>query len=129
MPAGPPARTRNTLVTRPRPQHHIGRPDAAPGHAGRGRHRCDPPVSTPPDRYPDAVTSPDPTEPIQVDLARVAGVGTGLWAVALVVAVVLAAVGRTTWTPVAVCVVGALLGLAGIWWSRRHDTMGRRLTR
>ncbi|HEY0118836.1 MAG TPA: DUF2530 domain-containing protein [Cellulomonas sp.] len=75
------------------------------------------------------MTSPDPLEPIQVDLARVAGVGTALWAVALVVTVVLAAVGRTSWTPVAVCVVGVLLGFAGVWWSRRHDRMGRRLSR
>ena len=73
------------------------------------------------------VTSPDPIEPIQVDLARVAGFGTAAWGVALVVTVVLALVGRTGWTPVWVCAVGVLLGLVGIWWSHRHDTMGRRL--
>ncbi len=71
--------------------------------------------------------SPDPGDPIQVDLARVAGVGGAIWAVALVVTVVLAAVGRTGWTPVAVCAVGAFCGLLGVWWSHHHDTMGRRL--
>lgn len=70
---------------------------------------------------------PDPTEPIQVDLARVTGVGTLVWAAALVVCLVLAALGHLSWTPVAVCAVGALLGLVGIRWSRGHDTMGRRL--
>ena len=78
---------------------------------------------------PDQPPEPDPTAPIQVDLARVAGVGTAAWAVALVVCLVLAALGRTSWTPVTVCAVGALLGLAGIRWSRSHDTMGRRRRR
>lgn len=73
------------------------------------------------------MTSPDPVEPIQVDLARVAGVGTVAWGVALVVTLVLALAGRTGWTPVAVCAVGGLLGLVGVWWSHRHDAMGRRL--
>ena len=73
------------------------------------------------------MTSPDPIEPIQVDLARVAGVGTVLWGVALVVTVVLGAIGRISWTPAWVCAVGALLGVAGVWWSHAHDTMGRRL--
>lgn len=69
----------------------------------------------------------DPIEPLQVDLAKVAGVGTAAWGVALVVAVVLAATGRTGWVPTAVCVAGALLGLVGVWWAGRHDRMGRRL--
>jgi Flp pilus assembly protein TadB len=69
---------------------------------------------------------PDPSEPIQVDLARVAGVGTLAWVVALVVCVVLAALGLVTWTPAAVCAVGAVLGVLGVWWSRGHDRMGRR---
>ena len=75
------------------------------------------------------MTQPDPIEPIQVDLARVAGVGTAAWGVALVVVVVLAALGRISWTPTWVCAVGALLGLAGVRWSHGHDTMGRRLSR
>ncbi len=69
----------------------------------------------------------EPTTPLQVDLARVAGVGAALWGVALVVAVILAATGTTGWIPTAVCATGALLGLVGVWWSHRHDTMGRRL--
>ena len=73
------------------------------------------------------MTSPDPIEPIQVDLARVVGVGTAAWGLALVVTLLLALVGRTGWTPVWVCAVGVLLGLAGIWWSHGHDRMGRRL--
>ena len=78
-----------------------------------------------PEREPGA--EPDPIEPIQVDLARVTGIGTLLWVAALVVCLVLAALGRLSWTPVAVCAVGAALGLVGIRWSRGHDTMGRRL--
>ena len=73
--------------------------------------------------------SPDPSEPIQVDLARVAGVGTAAWLVALVVCVLLAVFVLISWTPVAVCAVGVLLGVMGVGWSRRHDRMGRRLPR
>lgn len=77
------------------------------------------------------MTSPasDPGEPIQVDLAHVARIGTVVWLVALVVCVLLAVFGRVSWTPVAVCGVGVLLGIAGMWWSRGHDRMGRRLGR
>ena len=75
------------------------------------------------------MTSPEPIAPIQVDLARAMGIGTALWGAGLVVTVVLAALGRISWTPAAVCTVGALLGFAGVWWSHQHDTMGRRLKR
>jgi hypothetical protein len=71
--------------------------------------------------------APDPGEPLQVDLARVAGVGALAWLVALVVCLLLAVFGQISWTPVAVCAVGVVLGIAGVGWSRRHDRMGRRL--
>lgn len=71
----------------------------------------------------------DPVTPLRVDLARVAAVGAAAWGVALLVTVVLAATGTTGWLPAAVCATGALLGLAGIAWSRRHDAMGRRVSR
>ena len=70
-----------------------------------------------------------PTRPLEVDLARVALGGMALWLVGLVVTVVLAAVGRTGWVPVAVCVTGLVLGLAGRAWAGRHDALGRRMRR
>ncbi|MCL2463760.1 MAG: DUF2530 domain-containing protein [Micrococcales bacterium] len=73
--------------------------------------------------------SAEPVEPIQVDLARVLVIGTTAWGVALVVCVILAAAGRTSWLPVAVCAVAAGLGLLGVVWSHHHDTMGHRLPR
>ncbi len=71
----------------------------------------------------------EPVTPLRVDLGRVAAVGSAAWAVALLVTVVLAATRTTDWLPAAVCATGALLGLAGVAWSRRHDAMGRRLSR
>lgn len=70
-----------------------------------------------------------PTRPLEVDLARVALGGMVLWTVGLLVTVVLAALGRTGWTPVAVCVTGLVLGVAGRAWARRHDSLGRRMRR
>lgn len=69
----------------------------------------------------------EPIQPLRVDLAKVVAWGTAAWAVALVVTVVLGATGRTSWTPTAVCATGVALGLLGIWWSHRHDSLGRRL--
>lgn len=68
-----------------------------------------------------------PTRPLEVDLARVALGGMVLWSVGLVVTVVLALTGRTGWIPVAVCVTGVCLGVAGRAWAGRHDSLGRRL--
>lgn len=70
-----------------------------------------------------------PTRPLEVDLARVALGGMVLWAVGLLVTVVLAVLGRTGWTPVAVCVTGLVLGVAGRAWAGRHDSLGRRMRR
>ncbi len=47
-------------------------------------------------------------------------VGTLGWAVALVVVVVLAAVGSIDWYASWVCGVGIVLGLLGTRWARRH---------
>ena len=55
-----------------------------------------------------------------VDLRRVMLVGTGVWAVALVVTVVLALVGTLDWAAAWVCGVGTLLGFAGADWARRN---------
>jgi len=67
-----------------------------------------------------------PTRPLEVDLARVALGGMVAWGAGLVVTVVLALVGRTGWVPVAVCVTGLALGVAGRAWAGRHDSLGRR---
>lgn len=69
------------------------------------------------------------TKPLEVDLARVALGGMALWAVGVLVTVVLAVTARTGWTPVAVCVTGLVLGVAGRAWAGRHDALGRRLHR
>lgn len=61
-----------------------------------------------------------PPEPVPVDLGRVMTVGTAVWLVALVVAVVLALTGTASWLPVAVCATGAALGVVGWDWARRH---------
>ncbi len=62
----------------------------------------------------------EPPPPVDVDLARVMAVGTAVWVVALVVAIVLALAGTISWVPTAVCATGAVLGVAGIGWSVRH---------
>ena len=61
-----------------------------------------------------------PPPPVEVDLARVTVVGSALWLLALVVTVVLALVGTTEWTPVAVCVTGLALGGLGYRWAARR---------
>ena len=65
------------------------------------------------------VTRPAPP-PVQVDFVRVMTVGTLVWAAAVAVTLVLAVTGTTDWLPVAVCAAGALLGLVGIDWAKRH---------
>ncbi|KQT02234.1 DUF2530 domain-containing protein [Cellulomonas sp. Leaf395] len=63
-----------------------------------------------------------PPPPVDVDLGRVMLVGTGVWAVAFVVAVVLAWAGDdASWTPAWVCATGVVLGLLGMGWARRHS--------
>ncbi|UJP41017.1 DUF2530 domain-containing protein [Cellulomonas palmilytica] len=62
-----------------------------------------------------------PPPPVEVDLTRVAVVGSALWLVGLVVTTVLALVGTTDWVPAAVCATGvALGGLAFRWAARRR---------
>ena len=67
--------------------------------------------------------SPDdaPLVPIEVDLARVMTVGIAVWLLALVVATVLWATDTTDGIPVAVCATGAVLGVLGWDWARRHS--------
>lgn len=66
------------------------------------------------------VTRPAPP-PVEVDFVRVMAIGALAWASALVVALLLVFVGKTTWIPVAVSATGAALGLVGIRWARRHQ--------
>ena len=66
-----------------------------------------------------------PPPPVDVDLGRVMLVGTGVWAVAFVVAVVLAGSDEASWMPAWVCATGVLLGLFGVLWARRNSERGR----
>ena len=61
-----------------------------------------------------------PPPPVDVDLGRVMLVGTAVWAVALVVALVLALTGEASWMPAWVCATGMVLGLLGAGWARRN---------
>ncbi|PZR54109.1 DUF2530 domain-containing protein [Xylanimonas oleitrophica] len=58
--------------------------------------------------------------PYEVNLRRVVLAGIALWAVALVVALLLAVVGNRPWDGVAVCAAGIALGGLGLLWARRH---------
>jgi hypothetical protein len=62
---------------------------------------------------------PSPPAP-RVDLFRVIGVGIGLFAIGLIVALVLQLTGRGSWESVAICGVGIALGGLGLLWARRH---------
>ena len=66
-----------------------------------------------------------PPPPVDVDLGRVMLVGTGIWAVGFVVAAVLAWGEDASWMPAWVCATGAVLGLLGLVWARRHTERRR----
>ncbi|WP_456786676.1 DUF2530 domain-containing protein [Cellulomonas sp. P5_C5] len=67
-----------------------------------------------------------PPPPVDVDLGRVMLVGTGVWAVAFVVAAVLAwGEDDASWMPAWVCATGVLLGLLGVLWARRNTARRR----
>lgn len=66
------------------------------------------------------ILAPSRLDPVPVDLRRVILGGTAVWAVALVVTVVLGAVGSLPWTVAWVCVAGIALGGVGLLWARRH---------
>ncbi len=62
---------------------------------------------------------PSPPAP-HADLFRVLGVGIGLFAVGLVVALILLMTGRGGVETVAICGTGIVLGGLGLLWARRH---------
>ncbi|NLE72449.1 MAG: DUF2530 domain-containing protein [Actinomycetales bacterium] len=64
--------------------------------------------------------------PLELDLRVVFRVGTGLWAVALVVVGVLAARGTADARAVAICATGFALGFVGQAWEVRHRRAARR---
>jgi hypothetical protein len=66
--------------------------------------------------HPARTTPP----PVAIDLERVVLVGTGIWVLALLVTAVLAFTGEVEWDIVWVCATGAVLGLIGADWARRH---------
>ncbi|MEV0148709.1 MULTISPECIES: DUF2530 domain-containing protein [unclassified Nonomuraea] len=63
---------------------------------------------------------PDP-EPIETNDVATIAVGTGLWAVALVVLLVLRPGPEHQWW-IWTCAVGAFLGLLGLWYVHRRAT-------
>ncbi|MBO3084954.1 DUF2530 domain-containing protein [Cellulomonas fengjieae] len=58
--------------------------------------------------------------PVAIDLARVLVAGTAVWGLALVVTAALAAMGEVPWDAAWVCATGAVLGLLGLRWARKH---------
>lgn len=64
-----------------------------------------------------------PPPPIDVDLARVMGVGTGVWAVVLVVTSVLWRLDVVPGTWVWVGAAGVVLGFVGVLWARRNGRL------
>ncbi|MBE1875219.1 DUF2530 domain-containing protein [Myceligenerans pegani] len=62
---------------------------------------------------------PSPPAP-RANLARVLLAGMAVWAVALVVALVMALTGAASWSAVAICGTGLALGAPGILWARRR---------
>ncbi|WP_421732332.1 DUF2530 domain-containing protein [Cellulomonas sp.] len=66
--------------------------------------------------HPTRTTPP----PVAIDLERVVFVGTGIWAVALLVTGVFVLVGDLEPDIVWVCATGIVLGLLGAGWARRN---------
>ncbi|MEN0128974.1 MAG: hypothetical protein AAGC49_05995 [Brevundimonas sp.] len=71
---------------------------------------------------PDAPvpSAADPIAPVEVDFGRVMAVGIVVWLVALVVTTVLWLTDVIGNIPVAVSATGAVLGVLGWDWARRH---------
>ncbi|MCI1218072.1 DUF2530 domain-containing protein [Bifidobacterium crudilactis] len=66
-------------------------------------------------------------KPIQVDLRKVFVIGTALWSLALVVAVILWLTGIETLGPALVCAAGVVIGLLLLGWERFNRSEYRRL--
>lgn len=62
-----------------------------------------------------AVRKPAP-KPVRVDLRKVFAIGTGLWIVALIVVLILLAVGYSVMPLVTMCVAGVIIGLLLLVW-------------
>ena len=70
--------------------------------------------------------APSALRPLELDLRAVFWVVTGLWAVALAVVAVLAAVRDVEGRTVAVCAAGFVLGFVALAWERWHAASERR---
>jgi len=81
-------------------------------------HRTVPPIV-------DTLLHPQrtPPPPIDVDLAKVMGAGTVVWAAALVVTGVLSLLDVVPVSWVLVCAAGVLLGIVGVQWARRNGRL------
>ena len=55
-------------------------------------------------------------KPVRVDLRKVFAIGTGLWIVALIVVLILLAVGYSVMPLVIMCVAGVIIGLLLLIW-------------
>ncbi|MBT1175627.1 DUF2530 domain-containing protein [Bifidobacterium sp. LC6] len=62
-----------------------------------------------------AVRKPAP-KPVRVDLRKVFGIGTGLWAAALVIVLILVSLGHATESLIVVCASGVIIGLLLLIW-------------
>lgn len=62
-----------------------------------------------------AVRKPAP-KPVRVDLRKVFGIGTGLWAAALIVFLIMMALGKGSESLVVLCASGVIIGLLLLIW-------------
>ena len=73
-----------------------------------------------------AVRKPAP-KPVRVDLRKAFGIGTGLWAVALVIALILLAFNHSTLPLVIMCAAGVIIGVLLLIWEHFDRLDYRRL--
>lgn len=66
-------------------------------------------------------------KPLRVDLRKIFTIGTLIWMIALVVALILATLHITTWFPVTVCTAGTIIGILLLIWEHFDRWDYRRL--
>lgn len=73
------------------------------------------------------IIDPAVRKPVRVDLRKAFGMGTGLWAVALVIALILLAFNHSTLPLVIMCAAGVIIGVLLLIWEHFDRWDYRRL--